>query len=102
MLEGGALATGTALEAATLYVQQADSALALGEGATLAMANLSISGGKALTLAGDVGKESLKVATRLDASALKRIVFADGRSRTTVQTVKGYIRKSKCFVLVVR
>ena len=32
MLEGGALATGTAQEAGTLYVQQADSALALGEG----------------------------------------------------------------------
>ncbi len=58
--------------------------------------------GKALVLSGDVGKESLKVSARLDASTLKRIAFADGRSRTTVQTVKGYIRKSKGFILVVR
>ena len=103
-LEGGTLvlAAGTAHEAATLYVQQADSALALGEGATLAMANLSISEGKTLTLAGDVGKESLKVSARLDASTLKRIAFADGRPGATVQTAEGYIRKSKGFILVVR
>lgn len=104
MLEGGALAlaAGTAHEAATFYVQQTDSALAFGEGATLAIANLTIDDGKALALSGDVGKESLKVSARLDASTLKRIAFADGRPGATVQTAEGYIRKSKGFILVVR
>ena len=104
VLAGGtlALAAGAAHEVATLYVQQADSALALGEGATLAIANLTIDDGKTLTLAGDVGKESLKVSARLDASTLKRIAFADGRPGATVQTAEGYIRKSKGFILVVR
>jgi len=58
--------------------------------------------GKALALSGDVGKESLKVSARLDASTLKRIAFADGRPGATVQTAEGYIRKSKGFILVVR
>ena len=103
-LEGGtlALAAGTAHEAATLYVQQADSALALGEGATLEIANLSISDGKTLTLSGDVGKESLKVSEPLDASTLNRIMFADDSPGATMQTAEGYIRKSKGFIMIIK
>ena len=63
--------------------------------------SFSLEGGT-LTLAGDVGKESLKVSARLDASTLKRIAFADGRPGATVQTAEGYIRKSKGFILVVK
>ena len=63
--------------------------------------SFSLEGGT-LTLVGDVGKESLKVSARLDASTLKRIAFADGRPGATVQTAEGYIRKSKGFILVVR
>lgn len=103
-LEGGtlALAAGTAHEATTLYVQQADSTLALGEGATLEIANLSISDGKTLTLSGDVGKESLKVSEPLDASTLNRIMFADDSPGATVQTAEGYIRKSKGFIMIIK
>ena len=98
-LSGGslALAEGTANEMATLAAK-ADASVVFGTGATLVVADISISEGATLSLGGGVGRASLKVKAKLAPEMLRRISI---NGRRVIQTTDGYIRIQAGLVILV-
>ena len=99
-LMGGtlALAAETANEIANVAVT-ADSALSVGAGATLTLANLTVAEGKMLTVeyAGDIDNKGVKVSAALDSATLSRIRLNGKRAR---QSSDGYLCRGGFMVIV--
>jgi len=77
----------------------ADSALSVGAGATLTLANLTVAEGKMLTVeyAGDIDNKGVKVSAVLDSATLSRIRLNGKRAR---QSSDGYLCRGGFMVIV--
>ena len=78
----------------------ANSTLALGAGASLTMANVTVADGKTLAVeyAGDIDKKGVKVNTMLDSATLSRITLNGKRAQ---QLSDGYLCRGG-FMIIVR